>query len=258
MYKVTSIEKTCQKCGVAFRVKRYRNATARFCSLVCRKRLASANPKMGDGRFKPGAAPWNKGIPGTSFSFATRFKPGHRGARAADVGAERIVDDGGRRAMVKTAEPRTWRMRAVLAWESVNGPLPRGMIVHHVDRDTMNDDPRNLEAKTRAEHLAEHRAEVQYARTPESYLRGDAHPSHTNPERLARGERAHKSSLTAESVLVIRAQAAAGSRHRDIAPLFGVSRSTVTHIVSRKTWAHLPESLPWGDDYTAPAARKVP
>lgn len=177
MYKVTSIEKACQKCGVTFRVKRSRADRAKFCSFACRGWKAPHGPKQANaGSFARGSTPWNKGIPGTSFSVATRFKPGHRSARTASVGAERVIDDGGLRVMVKTAEPRTWRMRAVISWESVNGPLPSGMIVHHVDRDTMNDSPHNLEAVTRAQHLLEHRAEMQAGRTPETYLRGDAHP----------------------------------------------------------------------------------
>lgn len=47
--------------------------------------------------------------------------------------------------------------------------------------------------------------------------------------------------LNAEDVAVIRAQAARGILHKDIAQAFGVARSTVTGIVHRKSWAHLPD-----------------
>lgn len=46
--------------------------------------------------------------------------------------------------------------------------------------------------------------------------------------------------LTEEQVLQIRALAAGGQQHQDIAPLFGIARNTVTQIVNRVTWRHLP------------------
>ena len=63
------------------------------------------------------------------------------------------------RAWVKVAEPKKWRQRALVNWEAANGPLPKGKLVHHKDRNPLNDDPSNLQALTRAEHLAEHRDE---------------------------------------------------------------------------------------------------
>jgi hypothetical protein len=64
-----------------------------------------------------------------------------------------------KRAWVKVAQPNKWKLRAVVNWESINGQVPRGKILHHKDRDTINDDPSNLEPKSRADHLAEHRHE---------------------------------------------------------------------------------------------------
>ena len=57
------------------------------------------------------------------------------------------------------SDPSGWRERAKVVWEEANGPIPKGCVIHHKDRDTLNDIAHNLEAMTRAEHLAEHRAE---------------------------------------------------------------------------------------------------
>ena len=47
--------------------------------------------------------------------------------------------------------------------------------------------------------------------------------------------------LNAKQVLEIRRLARLGRRHQDIAARFGVARNTITGIVHRKSWAHLPE-----------------
>jgi hypothetical protein len=46
--------------------------------------------------------------------------------------------------------------------------------------------------------------------------------------------------LNAAQVYIIRARAAAGDRHTDIAADFKVARNTVTGIVNRAFWKHLP------------------
>jgi hypothetical protein len=66
--------------------------------------------------------------------------------------------DGERRAWVKVAEPNVWKLRAQVVWEAVNGPLPRGQVVHHRDEDKLNDVIDNLVALTKGAHLNEHRA----------------------------------------------------------------------------------------------------
>jgi hypothetical protein len=62
-----------------------------------------------------------------------------------------------KRAYVKVAEPNVWRLRAMVVWEQHHGPIPAGMGIHHRDEDTLNDDINNLEAVSKAEHLAIHR-----------------------------------------------------------------------------------------------------
>lgn len=47
--------------------------------------------------------------------------------------------------------------------------------------------------------------------------------------------------LNADQVYLIRARAAQGERHKDIAGDFGIARHTVGQIANRKFWKHLPD-----------------
>jgi hypothetical protein len=114
-------------------------------------------------------------IPGVSYSPATQFRKGERRSRVTEfkpgrpahnkllVGAVRIRKEthtGLERAWVKVAEPNVWKKRAVVVWQSIHGPLPCGYVVHHKNRDSLDDDPDNLEALTRAAHAEAHREEL--------------------------------------------------------------------------------------------------
>jgi hypothetical protein len=72
--------------------------------------------------------------------------------------------NGDTRAWVKVAEPNVWRERARVVWEEHCGPIPRGMIVHHESRDTLDDSIENLRLISRADHLLEHRPEFEEKR----------------------------------------------------------------------------------------------
>ena len=54
------------------------------------------------------------------------------------------------------------------------------------------------------------------------------------------GERNGASVLTAKDVLRLRAQAAAGVPQYKLAEEYGLAKATVSRIVTRKLWAHLP------------------
>ena len=43
-----------------------------------------------------------------------------------------------------------------LVWESLNGPIPNGHVIHHKDEQTLNNHPDNLELMTREAHIAHH------------------------------------------------------------------------------------------------------
>ncbi len=65
------------------------------------------------------------------------------------------------RAYVKVAAPNRWRLRAHVVWESNHGPIPKGVDIHHIDGDKLNDSITNLQAVSRAEHLDLHRHDYQ-------------------------------------------------------------------------------------------------
>lgn len=170
------VELECQACGKRFEVMRSRAARSKTCSKACsyeikRKMMLGNKHALGNkpnsGAFVRGQAAWNKGIPGPRNSRATEFKPGVPPKTKLPLGSVTIRTTkrtGEQRAFVKVAEPNVWRLRALIAWELVNGPLPKGMLVHHEDRNTLNDSPVNLKAITRAEHLLEHRPEFEARR----------------------------------------------------------------------------------------------
>lgn len=108
--------------------------------------------------------------PGARVSRATEFVPGGLAHNRAPLGSVRVrieTNTGLPRAWVKVAEPNIWRKRAVVVWEDTHGPLARGRVIHHRDRDSLNDSIENLAALTRKEHADEHRHELGAWRTRE-------------------------------------------------------------------------------------------
>lgn len=93
----------------------------------------------------------NKAKIGRSCSPATQFKKGNVPPTLVPVGTESMSKGYMR---VKVAEPNVWRQRSHIAWEEANRkPLPDGWIVRHVDGDPLNDEPGNLVALSRGQHL---------------------------------------------------------------------------------------------------------
>jgi len=125
-------------------------------------------PIRDSGRFVPGInySETTQFKPGNPLGIATRFKAGQAARNKLPIGSVTIRDRKGvQRAFVKIAEPNVWRKRATVVWEAVNGKrLPRGYVVHHKDRNALNDDSSNLVALTRSQHIAEHRSEFSEAR----------------------------------------------------------------------------------------------
>jgi HNH endonuclease len=173
-------EVTCEICATVFLVKPYRKDLARFCSGKCRsswvarkylnkgpkpwaaKNLDGHRHKSGT-RFKLGHEPWNKDMKGIHLSPQSEFQKGRESETKMPLGSvvERTRQrEGYPRAWVKVAEPNKWELRARLVWAAHNGPIPRGMIVHHKDRNALNDEIDNLQMMTKAEHMNEHRAEI--------------------------------------------------------------------------------------------------
>lgn len=122
---------------------------------------------MADTKFQPGQEPWNKGVKGIHLSPKTEWKKGCESNRKLPLGSVTIRHrkrDKYPRAFVKIGEPREWRERAKVVWESANGPIPSGCVIHHRDRNPLNDDLGNLECMTRAEHAREHEHDMRAAK----------------------------------------------------------------------------------------------
>lgn len=122
-----------------------------------------------DGRFVAGHnySPATQFRRGERRGAATEFRPGQQAHNRLPLGTVRVrveTHTGLPRAWVKIAEPNVWKKRAVIVWESLNGPLPRGFVVHHRDRDSLNDAPDNLVALSRRDHANEHREEINACR----------------------------------------------------------------------------------------------
>lgn len=119
------------------------------------------------GSFKDGHATWNKGLKGLHHSPETEWKKGQPSDKKMPVGSVTIRHrkrEKHPRAFIKIAEPSVWVYRARYVWEQANGPIPRGLVLHHRDRDPLNDALDNLVLLTRAEHAAEHIHELHGAR----------------------------------------------------------------------------------------------
>jgi len=169
-------DKVCEQCGADFTVPYYRREKARFCCASCRSAFIAAEhlnkgPKPWAAKnleghrhkstscFPKGNKPWNAGVKGIHLSPETEFPKGQQSHKRAEIGAVRIRKCKGDhlRAFVKVSEPSGWRERARVVWEYHNGRVPKGYVIHHKDRDTLNDEIGNLQAMTRAEHIEEHR-----------------------------------------------------------------------------------------------------
>lgn len=113
-------------------------------------------------RFQKGDPAWNKGIKFDSGgrSHETRFKPGHRGGKAAElyqpIGTERISKDGYLQRKTNDDMPlqKRWRGVHIIVWEEANGPLPAGHAVTFKDGNKKNTALDNLELLSRAQLMA--------------------------------------------------------------------------------------------------------
>jgi tRNA-splicing ligase RtcB (3'-phosphate/5'-hydroxy nucleic acid ligase) len=66
------------------------------------------------------------------------------------------------------------RQTHVLVYESVNGPVPRGMVVHHKDHVHFNNEPGNLAAVEAGEHSRYHNITTYMADNPEHFRKSVA------------------------------------------------------------------------------------
>ncbi len=158
---------TCEykPCSIEFKKALSGKRPIRFCSFKCYNDWRKG--KIPPGGFAIGSAPWNKGMKGLRVSPETEFKKGQKSINHLPIGSiqTRYRNRSNKsRAFIKVAEPNIWVTLARHNWEKANGKIPSGMIIHHKDRDTLNDSLQNLELVSRAQHLLEHRAEFESRR----------------------------------------------------------------------------------------------
>jgi hypothetical protein len=234
-----SAPRLCERCGDPFmaRVRAIRNGNGRFCSIRCAgvarpishvtglppKRRGQSKP----GRYKPVRRPtleerfWSKvdrSNPDGCWPWVGRTENGYGLF-------DRPNGDG------------TWRSPKshAVAWLLTHGPVPAGREVCH---DCPGGDnprcvrPSHLYAGTHAENMQDASRKGQLSTGDEHYLR-------RNPDRRIYGERNAAATLTAEQVRSIRLLAAQGWGAVSLGKQFGVSHSTISVIVHRKSWAHL-------------------
>jgi hypothetical protein len=142
---------SCNSCGKIFYKKlAFLKSNQHFCSRKCASEATY---------FKNGFTPWNKDLKGIHLSPHSEYKKGRRSltkCRIGDVKIRKRKSERGERAYIKIAEPKKWELRAKLVWILHNGSIPKGNIIHHKDRNTLNDCIDNLKCLTPSEHLKEH------------------------------------------------------------------------------------------------------
>ena len=128
------------------------------------------------------------------------------------------VNDGAYLRVILT-EDRAARARRVhhLVLEAFVGPRPSGMITRHINGNPADNCIGNLAYGTFAENAAD-------AKRHGTFQQGATHSS---------------AKLTVDEVLDIRARCSEREAQKSIAGRYGVSQTTVSHIVLRKTWNHL-------------------
>lgn len=104
-----------------------------------------------DTTFKKGLKPFNKGMKQSDYMTKesiektknTRFKKGDIPKSTRPVGSERICSKDGY-ILIKTKEPRSWRLKHRVIWEQEHGPIPPGYIVKFLDGNKLNLELDNL------------------------------------------------------------------------------------------------------------------
>jgi hypothetical protein len=174
---------------------------------------------------------------------------------------------------VSTTKGRSMRAHKV-AWEMVNGPIPKGKwVLHrcdvplcmHAEKDpSLSHHFLGGAKENSADMVTKGRSQAgdrnPSRRCPERMSRGGRHSAalrardftwsaklargersgrHTKPERTARGERSGAAVLTDAKVLEIRAAAARGETQESIATRHGVGHATISRVINRKTWRHV-------------------
>jgi hypothetical protein len=130
-----------------------------------------------------------------------------------------------------------------LSWEIHNGPIPAGKNVLHSCIGTPECvNPEHLYLGTQQDNVDDmmEQGRHQMNATSDSWAHGLSHGSHTHPERLSRGERHYHRKLTDDLVREIRSLYASGITQIALGHRFHVDNTTISNVVRRKSWKHVP------------------
>lgn len=146
-----------------------------------------------------------------------------------------VLNDGGYWSVRVTVNgKRTNYPQHRLVCSAFHGLNPGGLQVRHIDGNKLNNNPNNLVWGTALENAHDRNKHGMTAK-------GDRNGTHTKPGNLARGERCGLSKLKDKDVLRIRyLYKQKMFNQRKLAKKFNVHRDTISLIVHRKTWTHLP------------------
>lgn len=119
--------------------------------------------------FKRGDTPWNKNKKGIHLSPKSEFKKGSVPKNWVKVGTIKVrIDHKKRQARerkwIKIGEPNKWILYANYVWIKNKGKINKGMLIHHKDENTLNDNIGNLQQLSRKDHINIHRKELMKSR----------------------------------------------------------------------------------------------
>jgi len=109
--------------------------------------------------FTRGHIPWNKNIKGIHLSPNTEFKKGQKGINWQPLGTitkRKEHKTNLIRQWIKIKEPNIWIEYAKFVWIQKNGKIPKGYLIHHIDKNTLNDNINNLALLTPKAHFEIH------------------------------------------------------------------------------------------------------
>ena len=104
-----------------------------------------------NGQFKKGRTPWNKGTKGIMKANTGSFKPGQRAGNKNNTWKGGIQTHKDCKYVYIRVGKR--QIRARYNWEKINGRIPTGMVLYHIDENKYNDNIDNLKLITRAQLL---------------------------------------------------------------------------------------------------------
>ena len=137
-----------------------------------------------------------------------------------------MIDDYGYStvSMSRNGSQKPYRVHRLVG-EAFLGPRQPGQDTRHGPNGLRDNSVQNLRYGTRAEN--------------EQDKVRDGTFNHGGGEATA-GEKNGNARLTEPLVTEIRKRHAAGQRQKDLASAFGVTQATISQVVTRKTWKHLP------------------